>query len=207
MDLKNVLIHLEKVKQFDQQLSSATNASNQKSSSTSKQTSSSSISLESLDQKEKELICLLEFRAKALMRDPNLTLFLKSIQKNQQYSADFFLELAGVCRQTHPLVFVESIRIALTKLLSFPTVDYEKCAQLFRVLAEENIQKRNQEEFLGILDEVAKLTQGLGSEIYPTCELEWMMIECWNFGLGALRWIHLKGKTNILRFLMFSSFD
>lgn len=55
--------------------------------------------------------------------------------------------------------------------------------QLFRRI----ILLSSREESFEYFEEVAKIVQGLDEQVYPTTELQWLMVTAWNNGVYFFR--------------------
>ena len=142
-------------------------------------------------------LLLLEFRTKCLMKDPNLGILVDSFASMppKDFGVAFWEKLAACCRKSHPLIFMHLLKKTLTLHLSQPTVDYDKCSKLFRLLIEQVERNADFEAFQAYFEEISKIIQGLDKGKYPTIELEWLLVKAWNQAVLLLRWLKYKGNN------------
>lgn len=125
----------------------------------------------------KPLIILMEFKARALLKDPSLSQFLSYINA-QSLPVSVFESVAEICMDTNSTqLCVEALKTCMRLRSTEPTINYEKYSKIFRQLI---VLPDTKEAALAHYDEVGRILQGLGSGVWPTIELQWLFTTAWN---------------------------
>lgn len=120
---------------------------------------------------------LMEFKARALLKDPTLLQFLSHII-TQSLPVVVFENIAEICMEcNNATVCVEALRTCLRLRSTEPTINYEKYSKIFRQLI---MLAESKEVALAHYDDVGRILQGLGPGIWPAVELQWLFSTAWN---------------------------